>query len=214
MFLESYKKAIEVIMKKPFVLWGLSLLSVVIMFLGALITAPIFILGTVVSFLITCGMAKVYLDGLSGKEVNSEQLFACFNKNFLKVAGGMAWMSLWIFIWALIPIAGPIIAIVKAYSYRFVPYILITKPEVSATEALRLSMKMTNGIKGQMFLADLCFVGGVWVASFVLGLFSAIPVLGTLFALVFAVLLIAVLVFGNIFTGLYQAYFFAKKDAE
>lgn len=214
MFLESYKKALEVIMKKPFVLWGLSLLSVVIMFLGSIITAPIFVLGVVVSFLITCGMSKVYLDGLEGKEVNSEQLFACFNKNFLKVAGGMAWMNLWIFIWALIPIAGPIIAIVKAYSYRFVPYILITKPEVSATEALRLSMKMTNGIKGQMFLADLCFVGGVWVASFVLGLFSAIPVLGTLFALALAVLLIAVGVFGNIFTGLYQAYFFAKKDAE
>lgn len=129
-FLEAYKKALLVISKKPIVLWGLSLLSGLMTILATLFTFPIFILGTIISYVITVGMAKVYIDGLQGKEVNSDQIFAGFNSKFLRIAGGMAWVDLWIFIWFLIPVAGPIIAIVKAYSYRFVPYILITKPEL------------------------------------------------------------------------------------
>ncbi len=214
MFLESYKKALMVLAKKPFVLWGLSLMSGLLSILTNIFFGLIPALGLAIGFLISCGMAKVYLDGLKGKEVYSDQLFEAFGKNCFRVAGGMAWQSLWVLIWALIPIVGPIIAIVKSYSYRFVPYILVTCPEVKATEALRISMKQTEGIKGQMFLADICFIGGVLVASLVLSLFSLIPVLGILFALVLAILFILLLAFSNIFAGLYQAYFYDMKNPE
>ena len=215
MFLNKYKQALAVILKKPVMLWGLSLLSVVITGLLTIVTAPIFILGTAISVLVSCGMVKVYLDGLKGKEVNSDQLFAAFNKNALRVIGAMAWMGLWIVIWAMIPIAGPIIAIVKAYSYRFVPYIVMTKPDVTATQALRLSMEMTKGKKGQMFLADLCFYGGIFVVNFVVGLLAAIPILGLLFALALLVFNIAVSLFSTIFVGLYSAAFYDDAaDAE
>ena len=212
MFLKKYKQALDVILKKPIMLWGLSLLSVVITVLLSIVTAPIFILGTAISVLVSCGMVKVYLDGLKGKEVNSDQLFAAFNKNALRVIGAMAWMGLWIVIWAMVPIAGPIIAIVKSYSYKFVPYIVMTRPDVTATQALRLSMEMTKGKKGQMFLADLCFYGGIFVVSFVLGLFAAIPFIGILFGLVAFVFTVAVSLFSPIFVGLYSAAFY--DDAE
>ena len=212
MFLQKYKQALDVILKKPVMLWGLSLLSVVITALLSIVTAPIFILGTAISILVSCGMIKVYLDGLKGKEVNSDQLFAAFNKNALRIIGAMAWMALWIVIWSMVPIAGPIIAIVKSYSYKFVPYIVMTKPEVSATQALRLSMEMTKGKKGQMFLADLCFIGGIFVVSFVLGLFCIIPIIGILFGLVSLAFSIAVSLFSPIFVGLYSAAFY--DDAE
>ena len=212
MFLQKYKQALDVILKKPVMLWGLSLLSVIITGLLSIVTAPIFILGTAISVLVSCGMIKVYLDGLKGKEVNSDQLFAAFNKNALRIIGAMAWMALWIVIWSMVPIVGPIIAIVKSYSYKFVPYIVMTKPEVSATQALRLSMEMTKGKKGQMFLADLCFFGGIFVVSFVLGLFCIIPIIGILFALVAIAFSIVVSLFSPIFVGLYSAAFY--DDAE
>ena len=209
-FYDAYKKALLVIAKKPIVLWGLSLLSGLMTILATLITTPIFILGTIASYLITCGMAKVYIDGLYEKEVNADQIFAGFNGKFLRIAGGMAWRDLWILIWCLVPIAGPIIAIVKSYSYRFVPYILITQPEVSATQALRLSMEKTKGRKGQMFLADLCFFVGIWIVGFILGLFMAIPIIGVLFTLIFSIFVIALALFSSIFVGLYQAAFYIE----
>ena len=212
MFLQKYKQALGVILKKPVMLWGLSLLSVIITGLLSIVTAPIFILGTAISVLVSCGMVKVYLDGLKGKEVNSDQLFAAFNKNALRVIGAMAWMGLWIVIWCMVPIVGPIIAIVKSYSYKFVPYIVMTRPDVTATQALRLSMEMTKGKKGQMFLADLCFYGGIFVVSFVLGLFCAIPIIGLLFVLVTIAFSLVVSLFSPIFVGLYSAAFY--DDAE
>lgn len=209
MFMEAFRSAWGVITRKPLVLWGLSLLSVFITSIASIFTIGIPALGIAITFLISCGMAKVYLDGLDGKEVYADQMFAGFSKNCFRIAGGMAWQTLWIVLWALIPIVGPIIAIVKAYSYRFVPYILISKPEVTATQALKLSMKETKGLKGQMFLADLCFVASVFVICLGLALLSAIPVLGVLFALIYAIVLILIIAFSSIFVGLYQAYFYA-----
>lgn len=211
MFIEAYKKAFGVLTKKPIMLWGLSLLSVVITSVASFFSIGFLPLGIAFSYLITCGMSKVYLDGLEGKQVNADQLFSCCNKGFLRVAGGMAWMTLWILIWGLVPIVGPICALVKSYSYRFVPYILITKPEVSATQALRMSKEMTNGIKGQMFLADLALYAIIFLASLVLTLFAAIPVIGVLFALVLLAFTIVVMALSSVFVGLYQASFYMEK---
>ena len=208
MFLQTYKRALEVILKKPIMLWGLSLLLSIVTLLGSVVTAPIPFVSIAVGYLFTCGAAKLYMDGLKGKEVNSKQLFFAFNKNCVKTAGAMAWRDLWSFIWAMVPIAG----IVKSYSYRFVPYIIVTHPEVSAFDALKISMKMTKGKKGQMWLADLIFAVAPAVASLILGLLSAIPFIGLLFRLVLIILSIALLLFSNIFAGLYQAAFFNEEE--
>ncbi len=213
MFLDAYKNALAVILKKPIMLWGLSLLSGLLGTLASVLTFPIFALGIIINYLLTCGMAKVYIDGLLGKAVNSDQLFAGFNSKFLKVAGGMAWKSLWVFIWALIPIVGPFIALVKSYSYSFVPYILMTRPEVSATQAIRLSMEMTKGKKLQMFFADFCIIVGAFIIGLVLSLFSLIPVFGVLFSLAYALFMLATVLFLPIFSGLYQAWFYTGTVA-
>ncbi len=214
MFLNSYKKALEVLTKKPFTLWGLSLMSGLLTIIANLVLGVIPALAVAVVYLLTCGMAKIYLDGLEEKSVCSDQLFAAFNKNCFRIAGAMAWRTLWVIIWALIPIAGPIIAIVKSYSYRFVPYILVTNPDIKATEALKLSMKLTNGKKGQMFLADLCFGLGVFLVVFVLTLFSAIPIIGILFMFILFIVCILLMAFSAVFQGLYQAYFFELPKTE
>lgn len=213
LFIEKYKQAAGVILKKPIMLWGLSLLSMLLGVIASIVTIPFFIVAFGASVLLECGMVKVYLDGLKGQEVNSKQLFAAFNRNCLRVIGGMAWKQLWIIIWCLIPIVGPFIAIAKAYSYAFVPYILMTKPEVSAIDALKLSMEMTKGKRAQMFLADLCFGAAVAIVCFVLGLLSAIPFIGVLFSIVSFLVTVVVFLFSGIFQGLYQASFYDDSVA-
>ena len=49
--------------------------------------------------------------------------------------------------------------IVKAYSYRMVPYILKDNPELSATEVITKSREMMNGNKWSAFVLDLSFIG-------------------------------------------------------
>lgn len=202
MFINAYKKALGVLLKKPIMLWGLSLLAGIITSAISMAFGILPVVGIAAAGVISCGMCKVYIDGLFGKKVNSDQLFAGFTGNFMRIAGGYLWMILWMGIWAMVPVVG----IIKAYSYRFVPYILITRPDVTATQALRLSMQMTKGKKGQMFLADLCFS----VAIGVLAALCAIPVLGILFILV----MIVVALLSNVFIGLYSATFYieACKD--
>ena len=55
------------------------------------------------------------------------------------MVGGMAWMSLWIFLWSLIPVVGIVFGVIRMYEYRFVPYILMTRDDVKPTDALRVS---------------------------------------------------------------------------
>ncbi len=212
MFLNAYKKALDVIMKKPIRLWGLSLMSALLTGITYAICGIIPALAIAVVYIITCGMAKVYLDGLKGLDVESEQLFYGFANKPVRVAGALAWRDLWLLIWSMVPIAGPIIVIVKAYQYRFVPYIVMTRSDVTATEALKLSMKKTEGKKMDMFLADLCFAAGIFVVCLVLTILAIIPYIGVIFRLALFIVLVLIGAFSGIFCGLYQASFY-EEDA-
>lgn len=210
MFFEHYKRALDVIMKKPVMLWGLSLMLGIVTVIASLVTISIPFLSIAVGYLFACGAAKLYMDGLKGKEVNSKQLFYAFNKNAVKTAGALAWRDLWIVIWSAVPIAN----IVKTYSYSFVPYIMVARPEISAFDALKISMKMTNGKKMQMFLADLVFAVVPGIVVLILGLLAMIPVIGVLFGLVAFLFGVALALFGSIFAGLYKASFFNEAEID
>ncbi len=248
MFSQAYKAAINTILRKPFMLWGLSLLSGIICIIATVTVGMLGFIGTAFGYVITVGMAKVYLDGLEGKEVNSDQLFSGFTKRVFRVAGGMAWRQLWTIIWAITTVCIPLaiillfsiigasfpfigfiftiigfvlgfIAVIpvsiyfvsKKYSYAFVPYILATKPDVTATQALRLSMEMTHGKKLQMWLADFLYGVIVFFVSLILGLLSAIPFIGFIFGIVLFAWILVLVFFGSLFKGLYAAEFYRLK---
>lgn len=178
------QKALAVLQQKPIRLWGVSLLCQLLIVLAA-VFGVLPIISVPIALVLNAGMAAVYLAGYRGQEVNADALFDGF-KRFFRVAGGMGWMALWILIWGLIPIAGPIFAVIKMYSYRFVPYIVIQNPDISPTEALRLSMQKSEGFKGRMFLAD--FIVGICCAGvmLILGALSLIPKVGIVFAVISA----------------------------
>lgn len=204
------KKAFAVLKKKPVLLWGISLMATLLTVLaGVFGMIPIIVIPIVLA--LTAGIECVYLAGYRGEEINSGNLFVGF-KSFWHTVGGMGWMALWILIWGLIPIVGPVFAIIKMYSYRFVPYILMNNPEISATEALRVSMKKTEGFKGKMFLVD--FIIGLIVAGafIILMLLCMIPYACYLFYLVTFAAWLVVIAGLPLLMGLVRAAFYDEIE--
>lgn len=181
-------KALNVLKQKPVRLWGVSLLCMLLVTLAA-VFGVLPILSVPIALVLNAGMAAVFLAGYRGGEVNADALFLGF-KNFFHVAGGMGWMALWVFIWGLIPVVGPVFAVIKAYSYRFVPYILMHEPEIPVTEALRVSMRKTEGFKGRMFLADFLVSLACALVIAILYLLSTVRYVGIAFLVILALALI------------------------
>jgi uncharacterized membrane protein len=202
MVFSAYKKALGILFKKPFRLWGLSLmgglLASLACFFGIL---PIIVIPIVL--VLGFGMVAVYYRGFHGEEVNSDLLFSGF-KSFWKTAGAMGWQALWMFIWSPVPVMN----LIKVYSYRFVPYLLITRPELNGTEALRVSMAETKGYRWKLFGADILAALMVGVAAGILAALALIPYIGILFDIIlFLFMLLVGLVF-PLFMGLVQACMF------
>ncbi len=89
--------------------------------------------------------------------------FSNYGNIFLTLFLRDLFLCLWCFLF-IIP------GIVKAYSYRMVPYILYDDPNMNPTEAIRLSRDMMNGHKWRSFLLDLSFIGWYLLSIFTLGL--------------------------------------------
>lgn len=91
----------------------------------------------------------------------------------LGVAGKLIWCSIQmgvkIFLWSLlfwIP------GIVAAYRYRFAYYNILTDGSLSAGDAIRLSCQQTQGMKGQLFVLDLSFLGWALLSGLTFGLLN------------------------------------------
>lgn len=137
----------------------------------------------------------VFIKVYRRQETDAGELFSAFSINYWRKVGGTLWMNLWIFIWCIpvgivwgafvfgmvtlslsegtvilaivIIIALAIVPIVKYFAYSMAPFILADCPGVTATEALKLSIRMTNGHKWKLFVMFLSFIG--W---YILGIFT------------------------------------------
>lgn len=198
------KNALAVMLKKPFLLWGLSLLCSLLGILALATTWLVPIVWIAISLVLSLGMEWVYLDGYRGKEVNSKQLFAGF-KDFKRSFAVMGWRELWLLIWMLIPYAGSVFVVIKQYAYLLTPFLVRDNEEISAADALKESMKLTNGYKGKMFLTDLIVIGVCCGAFLTLGLLSLIPFIGVVFTVIMVLLMIVVAALFPLFAGLVRA---------
>jgi len=207
---DVYSKAFGFLFKKPLLLWGLSLLFTLLTLL-AVTFGVVPIIWLPIILVLELGMANIFLRGYRGQEICSAQLFEGFNKKFFRNAGGMGWKSLWVLIWALIPVAGIFIAIVKFYSYRFVPYIMLANPDITATEALKKSMAQTKGHRGKMFVADLLIVLAVIVSAVIFYFAARIPVVGIALFIIYNLIIIA---FVPLIEGTLGAVFYDKITKE
>lgn len=215
MILNIYKKAAAVLLRKPILLWGLSLLSGILSSLASIACGIIPGLAIVISLLLSTSMTMVYLHGYRGEKVKSSMLFECFKDwgTIKRVSCGLGWMVLWLIVWCMVPFVGPIVAIVKAYGWRLTPYILVYEPNVPIMDAIKVSAKRTKGYKGKMLGADLLIYAILFVGFFLLGLLSAIPFIGILFGLVTFLVSVIVALLLNLFLGLVQAAFYEEINA-
>ena len=81
--------------------------------------------------------------------------------------GAMLLRGLFLFLWTLLFIVP---GIIKAYSYRMVPYILADDPTISGRDAITLSRRMMDGQKWNAFVLDLSFIGWFLLSAVTLGL--------------------------------------------
>lgn len=207
---------LKTLMKKPVQLWGLSLLGVILQSLSNLLCAVPPILGMGVSSTLSAGMENVFLDAYHQKEINSKQIFSGFSsgKSFLRIAGGMLWRTLWLFLWtlfALIPIVGwviaPIMLVIKGISYSFTPYLLLRKKDISPLDALKRSMEMTKGYRGKIFLTYLICYAALLVIGLLLFLIGHIPGIGIVLA---GIIGVVIGIFCPLFFGVLRAAMFTE----
>lgn len=217
-----YKRALAVLMKKPIRLWGISILSTILTSIMFVLFGVVLGVALAINLAITTSMTMIYLKGYRGEESESADLFICLKDGATakRVIGGMAWMMLWTFIWGLVPIVGPILSIMKAYSYRLTPYILTLEHDVKITDAIKVSEKRTLGYRGKMFLADYLFYFIIALAYIVLGILSGVmadaglEAISGLIGLIMVLGVIAIVILAPLFIGLVQAAFYEEIMAE
>ncbi len=121
---------------------------------------------------------KVY----RGEQGDIGDMFSVGFTNYWRNVGGVLWMYLFTCLWSLLFIVP---GIIKSLAYFMSPYILADSKQVSATQALKLSMRMTKGHKGKIFVMGLSFIGWgllTMLTWFILGVFWTGPYMETSFA--------------------------------
>ena len=115
---------------------------------------------------ISLGLAKYNLNLIDGKEASFSQIFS-----YAFIAGKAIWLririELFTFLWSLLLV---IPGIIKSYSYSMSGFIMDENPEISAREAMEVSMEMMRGNKWRLFCLDLSFLGWGILCLFTLGI--------------------------------------------
>lgn len=120
-------------------------------FISILIGIAMLFLG----FIIEVGKSKFFLDAFKG-DVDISKLFFGFNsKDYMQIIKAQGLSFLYILLWTFVFI---IPGIVKAYQYRYVPYLLAENTSLTPKEALSQSKQLTMGHKGNIFILDFSFI--------------------------------------------------------
>jgi uncharacterized membrane protein len=116
----------------------------------------VYIAGMFLFLAIMVNLFGEYIKIYKREKAGAGALFSELTVNFWRKIGGMLWMSLWHTLWTLLLI---IPGIIKSLAYFFTPYILADCPNVTARQALKISMRITNGYKGDVFVFVMSWIG-------------------------------------------------------
>lgn len=107
------------------------------------------------------------------KDFSLEKVFKYFkNGKWKKIILVYLLMNIFIILWAFIPLAGPIIAIIKGYGYSMALY-LFTKEEAELTTSrsyIKRSLELMDGHKLDYLLFNLSFIPWLLLTTFTFGL--------------------------------------------
>lgn len=115
---------------------------------------------------LSVGCYTFFKSNVNDQETGIEVIKSGFG-NYANVFFTLFLRDLFLVLWTcLLVVPG----IIKAYSYRLVPYILGEEPELSPTEAINRSKEMMAGQKWRAFLLDLSFLGWLILSALTLGI--------------------------------------------
>ena len=117
--------------------------------------------------LVALGYVAITLTLIRTKTAKLDTMISAITDNFGTKFVGTLLVSLFTALWTLLFI---IPGIVKGYSYAMTNYILLDRPELSATEAITESRKMMDGHKMELFVLDLSFIGWVLLSIVTFGI--------------------------------------------
>jgi uncharacterized membrane protein len=131
--------------------FGIALISI------AIACAAIFFV-IFVAFPVNVGGARIYIDSADGEHepLLSRLAFSFRSGHYMNIVKAGFLKGLYEFLWSLLFV---IPGIVKGYGYRMTRYILADSPDLSASDAIRLSDRMMQGHKMELFMLDLSFIG-------------------------------------------------------
>jgi len=124
-------------------------------------------IGMAILYVMAVNYAGEFIKIYKKEDASVGAMFSGFSINFARKLGGMLWMTLWLFLWSLLLV---IPGIIKALAYFFAPYILADCPGVSATEALKISMRITKGYKMDIFVFSLTWIGWLLLSGLTFGI--------------------------------------------
>ena len=130
--------------------------------LAGLLGIVSFILGGTVEL----GYAKFLLKQYDRKQLQFSDLFSQFERFGTGFAQKFL-RTLYSCLWALLLV---IPGIVKGLSYAMTPFILEEHPEMTASEAIKASMKLMDGHKMDLFILGLTFIGWEILACLTMGI--------------------------------------------
>lgn len=131
------------------------------------------LLGTILSLIVSMGWIYVMIELIRGNQPKLEDLFAKANVIIKYIFGSI--------LYGLIVVVGLILLIIPgiiwAIKFMFTPYLIVDK-EVGPMEALRMSSKMTNGLKWELLglAVVLGIVNFLGLLALGIGLIITIPV--------------------------------------
>ncbi len=153
--------------------WGV---AIVVFLVYGLITSALSAtgIGALATGLLTVGISAFFLTVIRNGKAEFESFFNGLTDNIGTKFVSMLLVQIYIMLWTLLFY---IPGIVKSYSYAITPYILLDKPELSATDAITESRNMMNGHKMELFLLDLSFIGWILLSLLTCGilLFYVVP---------------------------------------
>jgi uncharacterized membrane protein len=100
-----------------------------------------------------------------GGKPSMDTAMKSFGKNWKRYLAITAWTALWTTLWSLLLIFP---GVIKGYSYRLAPYLMVQYPGMTARQALRKSIEITHGYKGRLFGLDLILLAfgiGAYIVS-------------------------------------------------
>lgn len=163
------------------VVWGLVVLaSIILDWIVLLATGSmgiaywvVYTAGLFVIYVMSVNMIGEYIKIFKREKAEVGALFSGLQVNFLRKLGGILWMMLWVVLWSLLLI---IPGIIKSLSYFFTWNILADCPNVTATDALKVSMRITQGHKWKIFVFCLSWIGWMILSGLTLGILYVVYV--------------------------------------